>query len=365
MRKPRDAPWRRDSTDAGEPGTVQFSQSSDRRSAIRSHPLDRSRRMAEAIRDRRRVRTPPIQQHKGESEMPLDQTAPLIGTGRRSLLKTAGYGTAALGFTLGVTSKLMPAQAQSAPSIADVLNFALNLEYLEAEFYLRAATGQGLQANETTGTGSQGGVTWGGSAVPFKTSSLRELANAIAVDEHNHVLFLRSALGSTAVAEPNINLLNSFTTLARAAGIVGPTGTFNPFQDELSFLLGAYIFEDVGVSAYSGAAGYLTSDPPVLAAAAGILAVEAYHGGAIRANLIQRPGALTQDANKVSMLRRHLSHAPDDIGPYSRTAAHIADADSNSIAYARSVEQVMNIVYGGGSRSNFLFFPTLLNGAIH
>ncbi len=297
--------------------------------------------------------------------MPLDQTGSASSPDRRSLLKTAGLGAAALGTALAVTSKLVPAQAQSAPSIPDVLNFALNLEYLEAEFYLRATTGMGLPANETTGVGKQGGVTWGGSAVPFMTPSIRAIANSIATDEHNHVLFLRSALGSAAVAEPNINLLNSFTTLARAAGIVGPTGTFNPFQDELSFLLGAYIFEDVGVSAYSGAAGYLTSDLSVLAAAAGILAVEAYHGGAIRANLIQRPGSLTEDANKVSMLRRHLSHAPDDIGPYSDRVAHIADANGNSIAFARSVDQVKNVVYGGGSVSNFLFFPSLLNGAIH
>ncbi len=296
--------------------------------------------------------------------MPLDDTTLPMGTERRSLLKTAGLGAVALGTTLAVTSKLVPAQAQSAPSIPDVLNFALNLEYLEAEFYLRATTGKGLPSSETTGVGQQGGVTWGGSMVPFKTASIREIAQDIAKDEHAHVLFLRSALSSAAVAEPNINLLNSFTTLARAAGIVGPTGTFDPFQDELSFLLGAYIFEDVGVSAYSGAAGYLTGSPAVLAAAAGILAVEAYHGGAIRANMVQRPGALTEDANKVSMLRAKLSHAPDDIGPYSQGTANISDSDSNSIAFARTPDQVKNIVYGGGKVSNFLFFPSLLNGNI-
>ncbi len=310
--------------------------------------------------------------------MPLDtitDTAPATDTAssgalaapdRRSLLKTAGLGAAALGATLAVSSRMVPAQAQSAaPSIPDVLNFALNLEYLEAEFYLRATTGQGLPASDTTGVGNQGGVTWGGSAVPFKTASIREVAMDIAKDEFSHVLFLRSALGSAAVAEPNINLLNSFTTLARAAGIVGLTGTFNPFQDELSFLLGAYIFEDVGVSAYSGAAGYLTGSLPVLAAAAGILAVEAYHGGAIRANLIQHPGTLTESANLVSKLRAKLSHMADDIGPYSRGVANISDSDSNSIAYARTPTQVKNIVYGGGTASNFLFFPSLLNGNIH
>lgn len=298
--------------------------------------------------------------------MSLDDSSTHTNTSRRNLLRSAGLGAAALSATLAVSSKLLTAQAQSStPSIADVLNFALNLEYLEAEFYLRATTGQGLPPSETTGTGKQGGVTWGGSAVPFKTPSIRAIANAIATDEHNHVLFLRTALGSAAVAEPNINLLDSFTTLARAAGIVGPAGTFDPFQDELSFLLGAYIFEDVGVSAYSGAAGYLVSDPAMLAAAAGILAVEAYHGGALRAQLIERAGTLTVDANLVSRLRAHLSHAPDDIGPFSRGVAHIADADSESITFARSLDQVKNIVYGGGTASNFLFFPSLLNGAVH
>jgi hypothetical protein len=62
-----------------------------------------------------------------------------------------------------------------------VLNFALNLEYLEAEFYLLATTGMSIPAGQTTG-GGQTGNTIGGSRVPFVTPRLARIAQDIASD---------------------------------------------------------------------------------------------------------------------------------------------------------------------------------------
>lgn len=286
-------------------------------------------------------------------------------TNRRHLLQTAGLGAVALGAVAATGAAMtVPARAQAVTD-ADILNFALNLEYLEAEFYLRATTGEGLQPGEVSGTvGTQGTVT-GGSMVPFSDKRLALAAADIAKDEHSHVLFLRQQLGSAAVAEPTINLATSFTMLARAAGIVGPTGTFNPFADEQSFLIGAYIFEDVGVTAYHGAAP-LISNKDYLSAAAGILAVEAYHAGEIR-SLIQRStnNNLAVYAAKVSNLRATLSGGPrDDFGPIVNGAFNIAPTDSNSLAFSRTTTQVLRIVYGGGAPSGHLFFPQRLNGLI-
>jgi hypothetical protein len=226
------------------------------------------------------------------------------------------------------------------PSPDDVLNFALNLEYLEAEFYSVATSGQTLGSSVIGGSS----MATGGNQVTFTDTYVADTAAEIAQDEMEHVKFLRTALPKP-VAEPAINLA--------ALGI--------GFASQAEFLTLARAFEDTGVSAYAGAATLLTSNKTYLQAAAQILATEAYHAGNLRLSCI---------------LKNVAPFATDsmDIPPYdpaidsggAATSAHYFPTDSNGLAITRTPSQVLMIVYhttNTGVTSGG-FFPSGLNGNI-
>jgi hypothetical protein len=319
---------------------------------------------------------------------------------RRRFLAGAGVAaaTAAVAGCGGSSTTTPPVTNPTSPAYtdADILNFALNLEYLEAQFYLYAATGSGLEAADTSpGSASTyqtvGTVTEGNAAaVPNLTPAQQDILNEIAFEEQAHVRFLRSALGSAAIPMPDIDL-SFFGPLAVAANITTAatgTGSFNPFSSFDYFLVGAFIFEDVGVTAYSGAAGLISAAGVAagyLTAAAGILAVEAYHAGYVRTSLTGRAIAAGSAAaypylgaaNLVEALRATLtvgnSAAPSTSGSVetqlilptgiSTPSAIVAASASNAVGFARTVNQVHHIVYGsptvGVSKGGF--FPNGTN----
>lgn len=147
---------------------------------------------------------------------------------------------------LAALSKSAYAQSGIPSAVVDVLNFALTLEYLEAEFYNRGVAAAGL--------------------IP---TADRTIFTTIQGHENAHVDFLKSALGSAAVAKPTFD----FT-----AG-----GTFTDvFTNYATFKAVAQAFEDTGVRAYKGQAPALQPYDAYLTAALTIHSVEARHASEIR-----------------------------------------------------------------------------------
>jgi hypothetical protein len=321
----------------------------------------------------------------------------IIVKSRRKMLSLGS--TALAGLVLGNVTK----KAEAATlTDTDILNFALNLEYLEANFYNLAVNGVTIDKLSTpigiSGTGTQGTVVTKANfaQVPFTIATIKAYATETAIEEGKHVSFLRTALGASAVAQPQIDLFNSFNMLAVGAGV---GASFDPFMSDANFLIGAYIFEDVGVTAYHGAAGSITSSTN-LSAAVGIHAVEAYHAGLVRTAINALDGGtntLTTITQKISAFRSLLANpasAPttqitdggikgaDDQGIDNTVmvalqgttatfpSTTIVDADNNSIGFARTPQQILSIVTGqspasanGGNKG--VFFPAGLNGTIN
>ncbi|WP_180538280.1 ferritin-like domain-containing protein, partial [Nevskia soli] len=183
------------------------------------------------------------------------------------------------GAVLGAAAETKTLQAQSATGYTDfdIVNFALNLEYLEAEFYTVATTGAYIDSLGIPITGAVGtaGATSGGNLVTFTDPQVAAIALELANDERQHVILLQEAvtsLGGQYIAKPAINL--------NALGI--------GFGSQAEFLTLARAFEDIGITAYAGGATLIVN-PAVLGYAARILAVEALHSGSIR-NAVDRLG---------------------------------------------------------------------------
>src|SRR5262245_10288087 len=228
----------------------------------------------------------------------------------------------------------------------DILNFALNLEYLEAEFYTYATTGKsittfgiGTKGKASGSNPATGGTTIGGKQVSFADSELflRDIATQIGADERAHVVLLRGALGSAACAMPNIDL-----------GALG----FG-FGNQNDFLRAARILEDIGVTAYSGAAGFLKT-PEIITAAAALLGAEAEHAATIRTQ-IARLKIPTTALDGVDL-----------IPPPSGQAKQVLSIKvRDGLVAPRPAGQVLYLAFGGkaGVKQGG-FFPSGLNGAI-
>src|ERR1700733_3131365 len=122
---------------------------------------------------------------------------------RRKMLTMGGAALAALAF--GGTTKA-EAQSTTTPD-QDILNFALNLEYLEAQFYNLAVSGVTIDKLSTPipisvngGTGGTVTLKPSFAKVPFADAAVAAYAAETAIEEGKHVTFLQTALSTAAVS---------------------------------------------------------------------------------------------------------------------------------------------------------------------
>jgi len=190
---------------------------------------------------------------------------------RRKVIRNFMKGAALTAVPFALGGLLKKAYGQTVSSdIIGVLNFALTLEYLEAEYY-----------NQAVANASGIGIT--GAALGA--------INTIAAHENAHVNFLKSAIsatGSTPTPKPNFDLTGAANTANVGNG---------PFKAALVdnfdlFLALAQTFEDTGVRAYKGQAGTLIPNNDILTAALQIHSVEARHAAHIRYMRSKRTSSL-------------------------------------------------------------------------
>ena len=247
---------------------------------------------------------------------------------RRSAMKqfsTIGKKIALASIPFALGSMFNKAYGQSGNGILfDVVNYALTLEYLEAEFYTNGAAANGL-------------VPAGAPSIAIQT--IRDHENA-------HVAFLKTAItaaGGTPVNKPTFD----FT----AAGAFGDV-----FTSYTTFLAVAQTFEDTGVRAYKGRAAEIVMGGDYLTAAFNIHSVEARHASHIRQmrrNTGQAPGIKPWITGKESGIGAAVQASYNGEENTNQAGVNIiningmaidADAASEAFDEPLSKEQVLAIV---------------------
>jgi hypothetical protein len=284
---------------------------------------------------------------------------------RRFLTSIAAAGAIA---TLSGTLAGTRAMAQTtAPSVTDILNFALNFEFLEAEFYSYGATGKSLAANVSAGTVTANlpAITTSNVSNPpavTLSGNQQNVALALMADEAHHIATLQSAistLGGTAITEPMIDF---------SAGGTMPAVTTN-----LAFFAAARQFTALGNSAYAGAAADLISNPAVLLTASQILGAEGQHLGVV--NYLCATLGITPTTDKMidaQDVPPNGTAAIFTVTPIG-TVPYASGAAAPAVGIARTPQQVLGVVYGISTPATTTppagtvtggFFPAGVNGAI-
>ncbi|XP_027166346.1 desiccation-related protein PCC13-62-like [Coffea eugenioides] len=263
-------------------------------------------------------------------------------------------------------------------SDVDLLEFPLNLEYLEAEFFLWGTLGYGLDnvAPELTGNGPEPI----GAKIAKLSPFVRDVVAQFAFQEVGHLRAIKSTVPG--FPRPLLNISSeSFATVINSAFGRTLEPPFDPYANDINYLIASYVIPYVGLTGYVGANPNLQS-PAAKRLVAGLLGVESGQDAVIRALLFEqayvkvRPYGITvaEFTDRISYLRNKLGHAglkdegivvkPSE-GAEGRISGNVLAGDKDSLSFGRTPEEILRIVYGSGNESKpGGFYPKGAEGRI-
>ncbi|XP_023006619.1 desiccation-related protein PCC13-62-like [Cucurbita maxima] len=247
-------------------------------------------------------------------------------------------------------------------SDVDLLEFPLNLEYLEAEFFLFGSLGYGL--DKVAPYLTMGGPSPIGAKMANLGPFIKDIIMQFAYQEVGHLRAIKDTVKG--FPRPLLNLSSeSFAKVMDRTFDSKLKPPFDPYANDLNFLLASYIVPYVGLTGYVGA------NPKLKSAAskrlvAGLLGVESGQDAVIRTLLYERatkrvePYGVTvaEFTQRISELRNKLGRAgmkdegivvPKDKGGEGKISGNVLAGNEYSISYARTPEEILRIVYGGGN----------------
>lgn len=283
-------------------------------------------------------------------------------------MPVSGWLTYAIFFLAYSTQGRRLRQTSSRERDREILNFALNLHYVEAEFYSCAAFGLQIP-DDLRGGGPNSRGCQRAALSKFGQAIVTELAE----NDIDHVRVLRQELGDAAVPIPQLDIGDAFVQAGQIAFGRNVSPPFSPYLDDISLYEGAFIFEDVGVTALQdlllGIQHKRYSE--ILSK---ILAVEGYHGGVIRTLLYYAQDMPSPYNIPVHEVVQQLALVRGKVGAgngygilnegYHGNGSMVVAADHKGMGYIRQPHQVVAIYTLGAGSSGGGFFPDGLTSTL-
>lgn len=251
------------------------------------------------------------------------------------------------------------------PVDVDSLEFPLNLEFLEADFFLWSALGYGLDhvAPELV----SGGPPPIGAQKANLDPLVRQIIKEFAYQEVGHIRAIKKSVHGFPRPQLNLTAAN-FGSIMNAALNTTLKPPFNPYANSLNYLLASFVIPYVGLTGYVGTIPHLQS-ATAKRLVAGLLGVESGQDAVIRGLLYERlfekvapyPYTVAELTDKISLLRNTLGHTgiadeslfvPRAVGAEGMVKGNILAGDEYSVSYARTPAQILRIVYSSGSESS-------------